>query len=77
MPSVVDDLSQTFQSITKDVTGVLSTVVTMGILIILLPVLLQMNKLIQSLSGVGSVGTTTKTTTSTPKVTVTYGTGAR
>jgi hypothetical protein len=59
--SVTGELQSTFRDITKDVVGVLSTVVIMGVLIILLPVLLQMQKLVTSLSGT-QLGTTTSQT---------------
>lgn len=60
--SVVEELRSTFTSITKDVTGVLTVVVTMGILIIILPVLIQLNQLIQRLSGAGVAPTAATTT---------------
>jgi hypothetical protein len=61
--SVTEDLTGTFRDLAKDVSGVLSTVVVMGVLMILLPVLLQMQKLVTALQG-QATGAGTATTSS-------------
>lgn len=51
MSSIGRELSRTFKDIVGDITGVLSMTVILGVLMIVLPLLLQVNKLVSSLSG--------------------------
>jgi ABC-type long-subunit fatty acid transport system fused permease/ATPase subunit len=62
MSSAVQELQFTFRDITKDVVGVLSTVAIMGVLIIVLPILIQLQKTIASLQGTTGAGTATSRT---------------
>lgn len=55
MSSAVQDIKSTFQGITKDITSVFSLMIIFAVLMIVLPILLQINKLIQSLAGVAGV----------------------
>lgn len=55
MSSAVQDIKQTFTGITKDITGVFSLMVIFAVLMIVLPILLQVNNLIQSLTGFAGI----------------------
>jgi hypothetical protein len=55
MSSAVQDIKSTFQGITKDITSVFSLMIIFAVLMIVLPILLQVNKLIQSLGGFAGV----------------------